>query len=266
MRDIFIGTSGYSYDDWNNNFYPAELDKKDQLKYYSKVFDTVEINFTYYTLPYPQIFKRMAEKAGKDFIFSVKAHSGVTHSRDFKAEDVKQFISSLQPLVENKKLGTVLLQFPWSFKFSIKNCDYLKRVRKNFQDLELCAEFRNNSWLRDETIDCLKELNMGFCNVDEPDLKGLLPPTSIITSDRGYIRFHGRNNLNWWKPKFSYQRYDYLYNREELTEWVPRIKKVAANAKRTLVYFNNHYKAQAVRSAKILQELIGDSDISTSQN
>lgn len=266
MRDIFIGTSGYGYEDWNINFYPAELDKKDNLKYYSRFFNTVEINFTYYKLPYPQIFKGMAEKVDSDFIFSVKAHSGVTHSRDFKSVDISQFISSLQPFIESKKMGTILMQFPWSFKFSVKNCDYLKIIRENFKGLELCAEFRNNSWLRDKTLDCLTELNIGFCNVDEPDLKGLLPPTGINTSDKGYIRFHGRNKLNWWKPEFSYQRYDYLYNRRELAEWVPRIKKVAENTKKTLVYFNNHYKAQAVRSAKVLQELIEDSDISTSQN
>jgi len=266
MGNIFIGTSGYSYDDWNITFYPAELDKKEQLKYYSTVFDTVEINFTYYTLPYPHIFKRMTEKVGSNFIFSVKAHSGVTHSRDFKTEDARQFVASLQPFVDNKNMGIVLCQFPWSFKFSAENCDYLKRIREDFRDQELCAEFRNNSWLRDKTFECLKELKIGFCNVDEPDLKGLLPPTSINTSEMGYVRFHGRNKLNWWKPEFSYQRYNYQYNSEELAEWVPRIKKIAENSKRTLVYFNNHYKAQAVRSAKILQELMGSSDISTSQN
>lgn len=68
------------------------------------------------------------------------------------------------------------------------------------------------------------------------------------------------------KPKYGYQRYDYLYATEELSEWVPRVKEVAKNTKKTYIYFNNHYKAQAVRSAKILQELIEDSDISTSQN
>ncbi len=266
MESIFIGTSGYSYDDWNVNFYPAGFDKKEQLKYYSTVFNTVEINFTYYTLPYPHIFKKMAEKVGENFIFSVKAYSGVTHTRDLKVEDIRQFMVSLQPFIKENKMGSILLQFPWAFKFDLKNCDYLSRVRGSFGDLELCAEFRNDSWLKEETIEHLRNLNIGFCNVDEPDLKGLLPPTSIRTSETGYIRFHGRNNLNWWKPKYSYQRYDYLYNREELGEWVPRIKEVAAGAKKTYIYFNNHYKAQAVRSAKILQELIEDSDIPTSQN
>lgn len=266
MYGIFVGTSGYSYDDWNINFYPTGLDKKEQLKYYSTVFDTVEINFTYYTLPYPGIFKNMAEEVGKDFVFSVKAHSGVTHTRDFKVEDIEKFIISLEPFIETNRMGPVLLQFPWAFKFSEKNLDYLSRVRDSFEGLELCAEFRNISWLREETTEHLRSLNMGFCNVDEPGLRGLLPPTSICTGKTGYIRFHGRNNLNWWKPEYSYQRYDYLYTREELNEWVPRIKEMAAKTKKTYIYFNNHYNAQAVRSAKILQELIKNSDIHTSQN
>lgn len=266
MTAILVGTSGYSYDDWNTCFYPPEIEKKEQLKYYSRFFDTVEINFTYYALPYPHIFKKMSEKVGESFIFSVKAHSGVTHSGDLKLKDINQFIVSLQPLIEENKMGSVLLQFPWAFKYNIKNFDYLSRIRDNFQNLDLCVEFRNNSWLKEETIEHLEKLNMGFCNVDEPELKGLLPPTGIVTSDTGYIRFHGRNNLNWWKPEFSYQRYDYQYTGKELTEWIPRIKKITKNAKKTFIYFNNHYKAQAVRSAKILKELIANSDISSSQN
>jgi uncharacterized protein YecE (DUF72 family) len=266
MDRILIGTSGYSYDDWNGNFYPAELDKKEQLKYYSTVFNTVEINFTYYMLPYPRIFKNMVDKVSNDFVFSVKAHSSFTHTRDFKIEDIKKFIFSLEPLIETNRMGAVLFQFPWAFRFSKENLDYLSRIRNNFGGLDLCVEFRNNNWLRKETIEQLRSLNMGFCNVDEPRLKGLLPPTSIYTSNTGYIRFHGRNNLNWWKPEYSYQRYDYLYNEEELKEWVPRIKEVVGNTKKTYIYFNNHYRAQAVRSAKVLQGLIEKNDIYTSQN
>jgi len=266
MKDVFIGTSGYSYVDWNIEFYPEGLDKKDQLSHYSKVFNTVEINFTYYSLPNPYIFKNMIKRVEGDFIFSVKAYSGVTHTRDCRKEDFKKFINSLQPLIAEERMGPILLQFPWAFKLNKGNLDYLSRIKEEFGDLDLCVEFRNNSWLEEVALKHLRNLNYGFCNVDEPQLKGLLPPTSISTSKTGYIRFHGRNDLNWWKPKYAYQRYDYLYTKEELGEWVPRIKEVAENTKKTHIYFNNHYKAQAVRSAKILQGLLEDSDISTSQN
>jgi len=266
MGSILVGTSGYSYADWVGSFYPEDIDKKDQLTYYSREFNTVEINFTYYSLPHPRIFENMSKKVTGDFIFSVKAHSSITHTRDIREEEILKFTDSLSPLASQNRLGPILLQFPWAFKFSRSNLDYLSRVREIFSGLELCAEFRNSSWLGDATISHLKSLDMGFCNVDEPGLEGLLPPTSIATSSTGYIRFHGRNSSNWWRPKQSYMRYDYLYNAEELGEWVPRVREVTANTGKTFIYFNNHYKAQAVRSAKILQGLMEDSDNSTSQN
>lgn len=266
MGNILVGTSGYSYADWAGVFYPEDTEKKDQLTYYSREFNTVEINFTYYSLPHPRIFENMSKKVTGDFVFSIKAHSSITHTRDIKENEIVKFKDSLASLSASKRLGPVLLQFPWAFKFSRANCDYLSRIKESFNDFELCVEFRNSSWLGDSTVNHLKSLDMGFCNVDEPGLKGLLPPTSIVTSSVGYIRFHGRNSLNWWRPKETYMRYDYLYSKEELDEWVPRVKEVASNTKRTFIYFNNHYKAQAVRSAKILQGLIEDSDNSTSQN
>jgi uncharacterized protein YecE (DUF72 family) len=101
----------------------------------------------------------------------------------------------------------------------------------------------------------MKSQKLGYCNVDQPSLRTLLPPTDINTSGTGYIRFHGRNHSNWWKPKQAYMRYDYMYEQGELIEWLPRIQKLSSNTKRTFIYFNNHYKAQAVRSARLLQGL-----------
>lgn len=265
MADVFLGTSGYSYDDWSQVFYPEGLDKKEQLNFYGTVFNTVEINFTYYSLPRPSIFLNMARKVPDGFVFSIKGFSRMTHTRDYTDADMDQFKRSLLPLIEQDKFATVLLQFPWSFRASMNNLDYISKLKTDLGDLETCVEFRNDSWLKDKVFERLKGLGIGFCNVDEPGLKGLLPPTEINTTDVGYIRFHGRNNANWWNPKQAFQRYDYMYKREELDEWVPGIKKVSGNTKKTVIYFNNHYKAQAVRSAKILQRLLENSNITTSQ-
>ncbi len=266
MGNILIGTSGYNYSDWVGNFYPDNLDKKDYLNYYSKTFSTVEINFTYYSLPNPFIFNNMAKKVSGNFIFCVKSNSSVTHKRDYKKEDIDRFINSLKPLIDKNRMGSVLLQFPWSFKFSDNNLDYLKKVKNDFYDKEICAEFRNNSWINDKTFKKMEELGIGFCNVDEPQINGLVPPTDINTTSIGYIRFHGRNESSWWNHKYAYQRYDYLYSRDELMKWVPKIKNVSNNTKKTYIYFNNHYKGKAVKSAGILIELLKDCNIITSQN
>jgi uncharacterized protein YecE (DUF72 family) len=255
MSNILLGTSGYSYADWMVNFYPEGLDKTKQLEFYSKHFNTVEINFTYYAIPNPRIFDNMATRVPQDFIFAVKAHRSMTHTRDCSKDDYCSYVEALDPLIESGKMGPLLMQFPWGFKFSTSNMDYLKSLRDHFGDLDLCVEFRHSSWLRDEVFEFMKNQNLGYCNVDQPALKTLLPPTEINTSDTGYFRFHGRNYANWWKPKQTYMRYDYMYEQGELIEWLPRIKKVSSKTKKTFIYFNNHYKAKAVRSAKLLQSL-----------
>jgi len=256
MTGLLLGTSGYSYSDWIGTFYPEGLEKSEQLSFYSTFFNTVEINFTYYKIPNPHIFDRMAAKVPGSFIFSVKMHSSMTHTRDCSREDYKQYIDALAPLKESGKLGAILMQFPWGFKLSESNMDYLGKLRREMGDLELCAEFRHNSWLTEEVYDFLRSNTIGFCNVDQPRLKTLLPPTDINTTDSGYIRFHGRNAANWWKPAEAYMRYDHMYSQDELLPWIPRIKKLSSSTKKSYIYFNNHYKAQAVKSAELLQNLL----------
>ncbi len=266
MTNLFIGTSGYKYKDWVGVFYPEGLEEKKNLNYYGQSFNAVEINFTYYSHPNPFIFYNLAKKVRKGFQFSVKAHSSVTHSRDFKKEEIKNFFDSLKPLKDASKLGCILLQFPFSFKFSQSSLEYLKEVGERFQGYESAVEFRNDSWLREETFKTLKDLRLGFCNVDQPQLRGLLPPTDINTTRVGYIRFHGRNSAQWWNHQHAYQRYDYLYSSSELEEWLPRIKNVGASTEKTYIFFNNHYKAKSAKSAKTLIDILKDSNIITSQN
>ncbi len=266
MYNLYIGTSGYIYEDWKNYFYPEEIDKKDYLGYYSTIFNTVELNFTYYCFPGKKVFDIITKKVDKNFIFSVKSHSVFTHQRNYVPEDIKKFLSPLTPLTENNMLGSILFQFPWSFYFTEDSLNYLLKIGKDFKGYNTCFEFRNNTWLNELVFSQLRETGIGFCNVDEPQLKGLLPITGINTSDFGYIRFHGRNKENWWKHESAYQRYDYMYSQNELLEWLPHVKKIAGNSKKTFIYFNNHYKGKAAKSAQLLLNLIKNSNIFTSQN
>lgn len=256
MSEILLGTSGYNYCDWEGTFYPEAHDKKKQLDFYSSHFNTVEINFTYYRIPDPRIFDNMAARVPDDFLFSIKTHKSMTHTRDCSRQDYRLYINALSPLIDSAKLGPLLLQFPWHFKYSKSNMEYLGRSRDYFGELDLCIEFRHNSWIRAEVFDFLKKQKLGFCNVDQPHLRTLLPPTGISTTSMGYIRFHGRNYKDWWKPAEAYMRYNYMYEKDELLEWLPHIEKVASNTKKTFIYFNNHYKAKAVKSANLLQDLL----------
>ncbi len=253
---ILIGTSGYSYADWKGFFYPPQTAERDFLEYYARHFNVCELNFTYYQIPSPRTFERMIEKSGGKVEFVAKAHQSITHGRDAGIEGITRFGKALEPLWRAKLLGGILLQFPFSFRSEKINYEYVRRLRDSFADLPLVAEFRKRSWIKERTFDFLRELNVGFCNVDEPQLPGLMPPTAETTSEIGYFRFHGRNQAKWWEHQDQAERYDYLYTEEELREWVPRIRKVESKTKKTYVFTNNHFQAQAVKNAGMLKDLL----------
>lgn len=147
----------------------------------------------------------------------------------------------------------MLAQFPYSFACNRVNRDYLEVFREHLGDLPVVVEFRNAGWLRGEVLEWLRRHNLGFCCVDEPRLPGLIPPLAAVTSDIGYVRFHGRNAAKWWQHEHSYERYDYTYSAEELQEWVPKINEIDSRAKITFVFANNHWRGQAVNTIRQLR-------------
>ncbi len=258
---IHIGTSGYSYDDWVGPFYPEGTDKRSFLDFYARHFTCTEVNYTYYRMPDAPTLEAMSAKTPPDFRFVIKAHGGMTHQRNATQADFDDFIAALSPLREQGKLLCTLAQFPWSFKLNQRNVDYLKHLRLMLPDLPVVIEFRNDTWMRDETFAFLREADFGFCCVDQPRLKGLIPPVTELTSSIAYVRFHGRNAKKWWRHDEAWERYDYLYSREELAEWVPKTAELASASEATCVFFNNHYSAQAVQNAMEFAEMLEDTGI-----
>jgi len=253
---ICIGTSGFSYDDWVGPYYPADLEKKDWLAFYAKEFQTLEVNFTYYRMPNARTLAGMARKVPPGFLFTVKPTQEMTHTRDADAALFPQFLGALKPLIDQKKFGAVLAQFPSSFHNTPENVDYLKAFREHWQDLPVVVEFRNAQWVTDETFALLRDQSLGFCCVDEPRLKGLLPPVAEATSKVAYVRFHGRNAEKWWQHAQAYERYDYTYSKEELEEWTPKIRKLNEVADTVFVFANNHYRGQGIQTARQLRLML----------
>jgi uncharacterized protein YecE (DUF72 family) len=253
---IYIGTSGFSYKDWVGPFYPQGLNKAGWLTFYAQEFSTTEINFTYYRLPDPRTLARMADKTPDGFVFTVKASQELTHEREGNAEAFPTFVQAMTPLIERGKFGCVLAQFPYSFHPSAENRAYLKAFREWMSDLPVVVEFRNAQWLTPQTFELLEEHELGFCCVDEPRLKGLIPPIAKATSRVAYVRFHGRNARKWWQHDEAWERYDYTYSPEELQEWVPKIKELDAQAEQTFAFANNHWQGQAVDTARQLRLLL----------
>jgi uncharacterized protein YecE (DUF72 family) len=251
---IKIGTSGFSYDDWLGPVYPDGLLRSDQLAFYAREFPTVEINTTFYRIPGERTIAGWVRKTPPGFLFSIKAYRGLTHEREFA--EFAPFAKSLGPLVESGKLGCVLAQFPNSFHPSAQNRQYLHDLRRGLDEVTVVVEFRNAQWVTEATFDFLRQLDFGFCCVDEPRLPGLMPPVVAVTGPVGYVRFHGRNSAKWYNHEQAWERYDYTYSVRELREWVPRLRALDALAPLTLVYFNNHFVGQSVRGARDCGQLL----------
>jgi uncharacterized protein YecE (DUF72 family) len=260
---IYIGTSGYSYQDWKGPVYPEDIKDSEMLPFYSHLFNTTEINYTYYRMPAARTLAAMASKVPDNFVFTIKASKELTHEREAGGdgegatpENFRLFRQALQPLLDEGKFGTVLAQFPNSFKLTPENRDYLSVFRDRMGDLPVVVEFRNAAWVTDDTMELLRENNLGYCCADEPRLKGLIPPIAVAIAPIAYVRFHGRNAKKWWRHDEAYERYDYEYKPEELQEWVPKIEKLNQIANKTFVFTNNHYRGGAVRTAEQLKEML----------
>jgi uncharacterized protein YecE (DUF72 family) len=256
--NVVVGTSGYSFDDWVGNFYPARIRKGDMLKEYSRHFNAVEVNSTYYRIPNAAVMARMEEKTPAGFEFVIKANQEMTHSASKDPALYAAFREAVLPVVEAGKFRGIIAQFPWRFKPTGEARDHLEFLRQQFPDHPLFVEFRNADWITETTFEALRAAGIGYCSVDEPSLKGLVPPIARLTTDRGYVRLHGRNAKNWWRGsgKGGGDRYDYLYGEEELKEWVTKIKAMARAATRTYVFFNNCHAGQAARNAKLMKDLL----------
>lgn len=226
------------------------------LAHYAEEFNFTEINSTYYKIPNAFMLYNMQKKTKDDFVFTVKLHQSMTHGKNATQQDYKSFIEAMSVLEDVKKLGCLVAQFPYSFYYNQENKDYILKVKEQLLDFKLVVEFRNNKWINDDTFKFLKDSGIGYVCVDEPALSGLPDKCCIATSDTSYIRFHGRNNQKWWNHNEAYERYDYLYSEDELTEWKNKIESLKPESNDIFVSFNNHFRAQAVMNAKMLREML----------
>lgn len=252
---IRFGTSGFSYEDWIGPVYPADLPKRKWLPFYSQEFDTVELNVTYYRVPSAKIVAGWVERTPENFLFSLKANKSMTHERS--DPDFETFRAGIEPLVRSGKLACVLAQFPYSFHPTSENIDYLRRLRSGMSEIPTVIEFRDQAWVKQATFTLLEALDFGFCAVDEPRLRGLMPPVVRASGPVSYVRFHGRNAEKWWKHEHAWERYDYTYSDQELEEWIPKIQDLDSEEALVLVYANNHFRGQSIDTIRKLREMLG---------
>jgi len=255
LGKVLVGTSGYSFQDWVGPFYPQGTPRGKMFDYYLKHFPAAEINASYYRIMPAAVMAQIGAKAPEGYPIIVKTHKSLTHERQEAEKNIGAWKESVKPLSERGQMAGALAQFPYSFKLSAASLDHLKRTRELLSDFKYFVEFRHAGWMRPDVFAFLREHDIEFVSVDEPQLRGLLPPTPVVTGRVLYVRFHGRNAENWWGGPGD--RYDYAYTNAELTEWLEKIKKLRDKAAQTYLFFNNCHRGQAANNAAMMMELLG---------
>ncbi|MFQ5987055.1 MAG: DUF72 domain-containing protein [Thermoplasmata archaeon] len=244
MGEIRLGTSGWDYEEWIGPFYRRRSASK--LQAYAAVFDTAEINSTFYRVPSPGMVMGWTTRSPGKMSFAAKVPQTVTHDRLLKVEkgadrELQAYTNLMAPLLDAGKLGVLLLQLPPRLRF------YENRTRAFFEalppDFPFAIEFRNASWMVPEAFELLKEFGVAYTVVDEP----LLPPEVHLTSSLAYFRWHGHGRDPW---------YDYRYAPEELRPWAPRLEEAARQADRVYGYFNNHFHGYAPENCLEVLEML----------
>jgi len=264
-----IGTAGWSYKDWVPNFYPKNQSGGfDWLQFYSHYFNCVEVNSTYYTYISPKIVDGWIKKVedSSNFIFHIKLHQDFTHKRKFDEQNIKAVRYNLDQLKKSERLGGLLIQFPYSYSFDGNSIQHIQKLRDIFSDIDCFVEVRHLSWNYNRAYEFFKENDLTFCTIDQPQIGQAIEFDPIITNDKAYIRFHGRNVEAWKKSLSNFgkpqtydeqsSRYNYLYSPGELIEIVQKIKSIQQKVKEVNVIMNNHPQGDAVANAFELIHLL----------
>jgi uncharacterized protein YecE (DUF72 family) len=236
---IHIGTSGWHYPHWKGPFYPFDQAEKDFLEYYAGVFQTVEINNTFYHLSKKETFLGWSAAVPDHFIFALKASRYLTHMK--KLKDVDKSLSSFLDLaaILKDKMGPILFQLPPRWHQNTERFQsFLKILPKDFR---FAFEFRDHSWYDPEIYDLLSEAKAAFCIYD---LDGHLSPQKI-TADFIYVRLHG--------PEGPYRG---RYKTSDLAGWARAFLTWSRKGKEIYCYFDNDEAGFAALNAGELQVMI----------
>lgn len=286
--EILLGTASWTDKTLlESGWYPPDVKTADErLRYYAEQFPLVEVDSTYYTPPNERNSELWAARTPEGFRFHIKAFSLLTghptrvnalykdlrpetgkssvYPKDLDAKVVDQvwerFLSALEPLWNADKLSALLFQFPPWFGPNKTNREIVLECQRKAKPYPICVEFRNAAWLdersAERTLDFLRSYALPYVCVDMPQgYRSSVPPIVAVTNpDLAVLRFHGHSDK--WQSKNIYDRFGYLYSEDELKEWVPKVRSLAAEAGSTHVLLNNCYRNYAQINARQLADLL----------
>jgi len=296
---VRIGTCSWADEALTKHWYPKQVPAKERLPYYAERFSTVEVDSTYYRVPERSMVQGWADRTPDDFVMHVKAFGLMTRHpvrleqippdlregmpvddrgrvdrppRELRGEVFRQFLGALEPLRETGKLGGILFQLPPYVVWKQSSLDYLEWARDQLGPDAMLVEPRHRSWfeedVRPELLRFLEEHRMTWVVVDAPkvDARNVPDTLAAVTSPMTYVRFHGRNAGTWnVRGGSAAERFDYLYDEDDLREWVPVLRELSAGAEEAYAFFNNNNQtngvAQAPAGAILLRKLLEEEKV-----
>jgi uncharacterized protein YecE (DUF72 family) len=241
LKPVHVGCSGWNYAHWRERIYPKGLPPSRWLEHYATLFDTVEVNATFYRLPRREAVARWVEQTPEEFVFTVKASRYLTHLKRLTdlGSGLERFYERIEPLAVSPKMGPVLWQLPANFHRDDERLANALRVLPRGRH---CFEFRHESWFAPEVYELLRGHGVALVIGDHPQRPF---QTHELTADWTFVRFHygkrGRNGN---------------YSESELEEWRDRIAAWRHSAV-VFAYFNNDWLGYAVKNALWLKQQLG---------
>jgi uncharacterized protein YecE (DUF72 family) len=238
MKAVWIGCSGWNYKDWRERVYPAGVPASRWLEHYATMFDTVEVNATFYRLPTRETVSAWVERTPDDFLLAIKASRYLTHIKRLQdlPDGVSRLCERIEPLLETPKMGPVLWQLPETFR---RDDERLASALEALPDWRHCIEFRHRSWFTPDVLDLLREHRVALVIGDHPERPFQLHER---TAGWTYVRLHygarGRRGN---------------YSEAELERWRRRIAAWRAKTE-VFLYTNNDWEGFAVRNAAWLRD------------
>lgn len=263
---IHLGCGSWADPEYTGVLYPPGLPARQRLNGYAKWFDHVEVNSTYYATPRAPVIAGWIQQTPPEFTFNIKLHRAFSQSPRKTAQEgelLNLLLTSVQPLIDAKKLRAFLLVLPSTFHPDRRSLDELDPLIEKLAPFRLAVELRHSDWVkgkkRGETLGYFRERKAVLVAVDLPRIQGssLMPQIDEVTcSDLAYLRLHGRNP-HYLEAKSAEEGHTYAYSPRELAGLVKRIKGLAEKADEVHVIANNHAQDFAPKTALALKQLLG---------
>jgi uncharacterized protein YecE (DUF72 family) len=238
-----VGMGGWEHEIFDSCFYPREgASSADKLNYFARHFQTAEIRATFWddsltALDAKEWIGALHDAPG--FLLNVKLHSTFTHGKSLPPELTRSVRQILQELAKHNRLGSLLVQFPYSFTNTGGNRHHLVRLAEVFTGFPLHVEFRHQSWNQEGLVTFLREHSLGVVGADMPRIRQYMPFITAVSGDAAYLRLHGRNEKGWMLNGYD-ARYDYQYNSREIREIARRLRGLEGRCRAVTVICNNN--------------------------